>query len=333
MRVLVVRLGALGDIVHTVPAVAALADARPGIEIDWLVDARHRAVLDLFALPVRAIPIHLSGSWRATLAEVRALRARRYEAALDFQGLLKSAVCARASGARRVIGFARAALREPAAAFLYTERVDPGPERHVIAKNLALLGALGVHDDAIRVPLAGRVLGTPAPAGEPRVVLNPGAGWPNKQWAPERFGQLAAAILHAHGLRSVVTWGPGEEDLARAVVAASDGAAEPAPSTTIAGLMEILKTGALVVSGDTGPIHLAAAAARPIVGLYGPTDPARNGPWSVNDITVSRFDACQCHHKRRCRRATRCLDDIAIDDVVRAAALRLGRVGSDGPSR
>ena len=323
MRMLVVRLGALGDIVHTVPAVAAIASASPGASIDWLVERRHSGVLDLFSLPATPIEIETGGSWLAMRGVVGRLRSARYDVALDFQGLLKSAVLARLSGARRVVGFIKGALREPMAGLMYSEQVDPGAAPHVIAKNLALARAVGVATDEIRLPLASAADATPAVSRV--VVLNPGAGWPNKQWAPERFGRLAAAIRQKHGLTSIVTWGPGEEPLARAVVEASGGAAEAAPATSLAALMTLLRRAALVVSGDTGPVHLAAAALTPIVGIYGPTDPRRNGPWSLLDETVSRFDACECHHKRRCQRASRCLDDIAVDDVLHAVDVRLAR--------
>jgi ADP-heptose:LPS heptosyltransferase len=161
-------------------------------------------------------------------------------------------------------------------------------------------------------------------------VLNPGAGWPNKQWPPERFGALAAGLRASRGLRSVVTWGPGEQPLAAAVASSSEGAAEIAPATSLAELTALVASAPLVVSGDTGPIHLAAAAGTPIVGLYGPTDPARNGPWSAADLCVSRFETCACHHKRRCHRAGRCLDDISVEDVQRAAETRLDRAAREG---
>jgi heptosyltransferase-1 len=326
MRVLVVRLSALGDIVHTIPAVAALAEARPDADVDWLVERRHRPVLDLFALRARPVEID-GGSLGGMLSAARLLRARRYDVALDFQGLIKSAVLARASGAARVVGFARHALREPMAATLYSETVDPGAPAHVILKNLSLLRAVGIETSSVHLPLKSQ---RRAATAAPRIVLNPGAGWPNKQWAPARFGALAAAVRRTRGLQSIVTWGPGEQHLAASVVASSDGAAELAPATTLDELAALLASAPRVVSGDTGPIHLAAAGGAPIVGIYGPTDPARNGPWSPADITLSRFDTCICHHKRRCHRATRCLDDIAAEDVLTAVEARLDRASVKG---
>jgi lipopolysaccharide heptosyltransferase I len=319
MKVLLVRLGALGDIVHAVPAALAVAAAGPEVEIDWLVDPRHRAVLDLFDLPVR--PIELGSK------TVRVLRSRAYDVALDLQGLLKSAIWARVSGARRVVGFARHALREPFAALLYTQKVDPGVYGHVIQKNVALARAIGSGgQERIVMPLKPELTSVASVA--PYAILNPGAGWPNKRWAPERFGALAACMRRDHGLGVVVTWGPGEEPLAQAVVDASSGASQLAPRTNLPDLLSLIRGAQLVVSGDTGPLHLAAAAATPIVGLFGPTDPRRNGPWASDDVSVSEFHRCVCHHKRQCSRGTRCLDGIRVEEVIRAVAARLSRAGA-----
>ena len=124
-------------------------------------------------------------------------------------------------------------------------------------------------------------------------------------------------------MSSIVTWGPGDETLAAAVVDGSAGAAELAPPTSIADLAAIVREAVLMVSGDTGPVHLAAAVGTSIVGIYGPTDAARNGPWPVDDVTVSRFTACGCHHQQRCRVARWCLEAISVDDVTAAIARRL----------
>ena len=130
------------------------------------------------------------------------------------------------------------------------------------------------------------------------VLLNPGAAWPNKQWPPARFGAIAAALRDRHGLRSVVLWGPGEIALGREVVAASSGAALLAEPSSVADIVALARGAALMVSGDTGPTHIAAALGTPLVGIYGPTRPARNGPMSPLDITVSRDTICQCHSNR-----------------------------------
>jgi len=343
MRVLIVRLSALGDIVHAVPVLAALRRALPDARVDWLVEEAYAPILALATglhhrVIVRARNSYSTGNTIAfggMFGYVRAaayLRAQRYDAVLDLQGLIKSAVWARSAGARRTIGFDRAHLREPAAAACYSETVAPPEAPHVIQKNLSMLSALGVAPGEVALPLEPNPLAATreaiAAAGGSRqyIVLNPGAAWPNKRWPPERFGALAAALRDQAGLRSLVTWGPAERDLAEAVVQASSGAATAAPPTSVSDLAVLMREAALAVSGDTGPLHIAAAMGTPLVGLYGPTWPERNGPWDPDDEVISRAGVCVCHHKRRCRRGAPCIDEIAVEDVVAAAVRRLGKV-------
>jgi lipopolysaccharide heptosyltransferase I len=319
MKILIVRLGALGDIVHAVPAVAALRRGLPSAQIDWLVDERYSEVVDLIRGIDARITVDPSAKWRELPRVVRRLRQERYDAALDFQGLLKSAVLARSSGAARVIGFSRHVLRERAAAVFYHEHRSIPRGQHVIAKNLRLAGVLGVDVSQISFPFDV----PPGPIIEgPYAILNPGAAWPNKRWPPAAFGDIAAWLRDRHGTPSIVLWGPQELELARAVVNASAGAARLAPPTRIGDVLALARGARLVLSGDTGPLHLAAAVGAPIVGLYGPTSPVRNGPWRPQDVSISRNRECACHHQRRCRREGRpCIEHIGIADV-RAAIER-----------
>jgi lipopolysaccharide heptosyltransferase I len=330
---LIVRLGALGDIVHALPLAAALRDARPDARIDWLVDVRHRGILDFVRGLSHVVAVDTRRMRGATgvAAVVRTLRQAAYDLALDAQGLIKSAALARLAGARRVLGFERGHLREPLARFAYVGVVPPaGP--HVVDKALALARAAGAEPGPPRFPLqppasdvadrARHALGLGP--GAPFALLNPGAAWPNKRWPADRFGGLARAIHDRHGWPSIVAWGPGEEALARAVVdAAGRGRAALAPPTPLGDLLGLLSAAGLVVSGDTGPLHLAAALGRPVVGLYGPTDPARNGPWSAADVTVSRTANCRCLHQRRCHAGRWCLDDVTVDEVSEVVDRRL----------
>jgi lipopolysaccharide heptosyltransferase I len=326
MNILLVRLGALGDVVHAVPAAAALRHAFPQARIDWLVDAKHRAIVDLVTAIDRTIPLE-----RATMAGwmsvVRTLRQTPYDIALDLQGLLKSAVLARGSGARRVVGFSIWHLREKTARPFYSDTLE-AEGGHVIAKNLRLLRAVGVEDDEIRFPLAD----VPSAAldelrrrqgDRPFALINAGAAWPNKRWPAERFGELAAFLREACGLDPIVLWGPGEEALANQVIAASSGTAVAAPPTGVADLVALARASALVISGDTGPLHIATAVGTPTVSLFGPTDPARNGPFAADDVTVSRYDSCRCHYDRTCHEADWCLASATVAEVCAAAQRRL----------
>lgn len=329
-RILIVRMSALGDIVHALPVLAALRRAWPAAKVDWIADEAYAPILTLAeGLNQRVIVRRKSGGVMDYLNAVRHLRAQKYEAALDLQGLIKSAVWARLSGASRVIGFDRAHLREPFAASFYSETVVPLDAPHVIQKNLSILKALGVPPSAIELPLhptaGATTVAAVAEAGGARkyVVVNPGAAWPNKRWPAERFGALAAQLRARTGLPSLVTWGPNERELADQVIAASGGAASAAPPTEIADLAVIMRDAALVVSGDTGPLHIAAAMGTPLVGLYGPTWPERNGPWDPDDQVISRAGDCACHHKRQCLRGAPCIDEIEVADVLAAAERRL----------
>jgi heptosyltransferase I len=331
-RVLIVKLGALGDIVHAIPVAAALRRAQPFVRIDWLVSPKHRAILDL--VPVLDRRIEMADS--RMFAVIRELRRNRYDVALDLQGLIKSAFLARASGARRVIGFSARYTREPLSRLFYTETHDPGgggmyhvDETHVVLTNLGLLEPLGLHPgdappefpiDVVESDVARHVVES---TGGRYAVVNVGAAWPNKRWPPSRFAALASSLRAVHGLPSVVIWGPGEEPLAREVAAGSSGAAMLLPRTSIADMAAIARGASLFVTGDTGPAHIAGAVGTPIVGIYGPTRPSRNGPWSPDDVTVSRADVCQCHHLRECRLKTMCLEDVQVDEVMAAIERRL----------
>jgi lipopolysaccharide heptosyltransferase I len=354
MRILFVKLGSIGDVVHTLPALAAIRKARPEARISWVVERRAAEILrdnpfleSLIEVDTKALrrwPV--SGeTLLAPRQQLRRLRASAFDLSLDFQGLLKSALIAKLSGAKRRVGFDRDALREPASRFLLTETVKVPLRAHVIMKNLALVsGALGIRlpNDATEFEfplgvgpghereadeLAERV-------GRRFVLLNPGGGWPTKLWDAERFGALADQLLRNFGLKSIVTYGPGEADLAERVSAATR---EPGTvitaSPSLKGFFALARRAAVYVGGDTGPTHLAAAAGAPIVGLFGPTEWWRNGSPRADDICVERTDI-ECRvdcHRRACSRWV-CMD-IEVARVVSAVGERLRRAGIDSFAR
>ena len=338
MKILIVRLGALGDIVHAIPVAVALRRAYPDARIDWIVSAKHRELLDLVPVLDHRIVVNdrRGGADGLSLpAAIALLRRTHYDVALDLQGLLKSAVIARLSGARRVIGFASRYARESAASLFYSERYDPGgpgaldpsETRHVVSLNLGLLTTLGVAPSPpefrLQAPRSAPVADAVAAAGEPFALLNTGAAWPNKRWPAPRLAGLASQLHARRGLRSLVLWGPGERALAEEVVAKANGAALLAPQTTIADIAALAAAAAVMVSGDTGPTHIASAMGTPLVGIYGPTRPERNGPLGEDDVSVSRASICQCHHLRQCKLERMCLLDIDVAEVLDAVERRL----------
>lgn len=298
MRVLIVRLGAFGDIVHTLPLAADLVAA--GHAVGWLCEDRWSALLTgnpavdtLHQLPRKALrdrarPWHQ----RALLVRrlLREVRAASYDAVIDAQGLAKSAVLAACAGAPRRIGHAHPRARE--GSWLVSRQRSPVLAEHVIdqqrALALPLLGSghqrgtwrfplpawLVEHEWAaqwmLRQGMALNAVGRP-------LVLNVGAGWPTKVWPLRRQVEFAR-LCGRRRLPLVLVWGShAEHDLAEEIIAeASYGTL--APPTTIPQLATLLAGARVVVSGDTGPLHLSQAVGTPAIGLFGPVPATRNGP-------------------------------------------------------
>ena len=321
-RFLVVRLTSLGDIVHTLPAVAALRDSFPRARIDWVVERRWtpivRACTDLDAV----IPLE-RGARGELLSCIWQLRAARYTCAIDFQGLYKSAVLAWLSGAKRRIGFDRHFARETGAAVFCTERVVPDAG-HVIEHNLALAERAGARRSTssfrLRIP-------TEAQAEMDRrlaerglrefFVLSPGGGWRAKLWPPERYGELSRELEQRYGWRGVVAFGPGESGLMETVCRAAAPAEPVSVPADLAQLMALLARAKFVVAADTGPLHLAVALGTPVIGLYGPTDPKRNGPFGPGHVFIRNARPEETSYKRQKEHAATMLS-ISVEQVLSA---------------
>lgn len=308
-RLLIVRLGAVGDVIRTLPAVSLLKDAYPRARLSWIVEdlswdllQGHPDLSEVLRLPRRTLRDAAVRPWRlpGLLREITAtLRARRFDVAVDFQGSLKSALLARLSGAPRRAGFARGHGRELSWR-LMTETVEPPTTRlNRVERNLLLAESLGARSDTVHVRLFERpgeadaaeaLLSGRVPAGAPSVVLSPGTSgrqaW--KRWPEARFGVLASALRRDCGAVPLIAWGPGEEPLARAVVAASGGAAVLLPPVDLRLLAALLRRVTLFVGADTGPMHLAWAVGCPVLALFGPTDPALNAPIGTGHVVLRR---------------------------------------------
>jgi lipopolysaccharide heptosyltransferase I len=331
VRVLVVRTSSIGDVVHVLPALAALHNA--GHEVTWLVEPASRVLLEGNPFVSRVITVPAVKAYRfgEARAALRALRAERFDVALDFQGLWKSAAWAWLSGAGRVIGYGRQWRREAPSSILLDEKRElPAAAVHVIDKNLALLRAVGIdaigfrefplpsHADAgVRADQALASLGL-----QNYAILNPGGGWASKLWPAERFGEVARG-LREEGLASIVTWGPGEDGLADRVVAASSGAAVRSFPTSLLDYVELARRARVVVAADTGTLHLACAVGTPVVALFGPTDPARNGPFDPADVVLRHAPPCAPCHRRVCPRHDGVMSEIPAADVLGGVVRRL----------
>jgi heptosyltransferase I len=281
-----------------------------------LVDRLHFA-------PMREWKRHpLSGE---TFGEIKALRrelrAAQYHAVLDFQGALRSAALARMSGCPRIIGEAKP--REWPAQWLFTERVTTHGA-HVIEQDVELACAVAGDDLAAVDPLlpidpaaeswCSDWLAVTFPgAFRPLALITPGAGWGAKRWPPERYTEVARGLAE-RGLRILVNAGPGEEELA-ATIASGSGAVPV--TATLPQLIALTRRIALCIGGDTGPLHLASALGRAVVGIYGPTDPSRNGPFGTRARVLRSPESRRDHSRRATPEAG--LLTVMPDDVLGAA--------------
>jgi ADP-heptose:LPS heptosyltransferase len=285
-RFLVVRLGSLGDIVHTFPAVAALRESFPKAEIVWLTHPRWKALVESSDLATEICEVE-TRSYRSVRDALGRIRRKKVTTAIDYQGLWKSAALPFLGRVPRRVGFSSHSVREFGVPLLYTDRVRC-TQAHIADQN----GELSLHAGA-RKRIASFLLSVPSlqevfalqllrSLGVDRyVVLSPGGGWRSKRWPPERYGALCRQIHANLGLHCILNQGPGDEECIAAVKAASGDATPIACNSSLDQLMVFLRNALCVVAGDTGPLHLAVALGTPVVALFGPTDPARNGPYRV----------------------------------------------------
>jgi ADP-heptose:LPS heptosyltransferase len=297
-RFLVVRLGSLGDIVHTFPAVAALRQSFPEAEIVWLTQPRWKALVESSELATDIWETE-TRSYHSLREIIGRIRKERFTTAIDYQGLWKSAALPFIGGVSHRIGFSSQTIREFGVPLLYTDRVRC-TQTHIADQNGELsvrAGARnGVAPVTLSVPSIQEVFVLQLLRGlaiERYIVLSPAGGWRSKCWPPSRYGALCQKIRGAFGLRCVLNYGPGEDDLISAVKAASGEADPIAYNGSLGQLMALLRNAVCIVGGDTGPLHLAVTLGTPAVAIFGPTDPARNGPYRMGDrsTNVSRIDS------------------------------------------
>ncbi len=336
-KVLIVRLGSLGDILHALPAQQLLHSRLPGAGIDWLTAPQYVPLLRCVPGIRNAWPVD-PRRWQpdfagapSTIRLLRSLRRERFDLVVDFQGLLKSAVLARIAGRGQVVGFKAERFKEKGTGWLYTHREEGESDlgQHVIDANLKLVKRFvgGEHDSAVvpfQIPhqdqeyvrrrLSDLEMRRP-------VLLNPGAGWVTKRWPARDYGRLARMIVQDLGFPVAVTYGPGEEEVAEEVKREAGTQNLAAFPTTITQLAALCRVSRLMVAGDTGPLHLAVSTGTPVVAILGPTAAGRNGPYSEEDVVVKRDLPCSNSYKRVCDEFI-CMD-IPVETVLGAVQRRL----------
>jgi heptosyltransferase-1 len=340
---LIVRLSAMGDVIHTLPAAAALRQALPQVTLGWLIEERWAELLCTSRYP-RAGPrspqrplidrVHSVNTsewrrapfsfntWMQMAVGLSQLRGIHYDAVIDFQGAVRSALLARWSGAP--IAFGSAQPREHAASMLYTRKVLTTGRAHVVEQAVelarAIAPALSTESDLdLPVDPEAEIKIASLTADLPKfAVLNPGAGWGAKRWPAERYGALARQLAE-DGLTPLVNYGPGEDALAKAVENASDGTAKRV-TCSISELISLTRRAAVFIGGDTGPLHLAAALKIPVVAIFGPTNPARNGPFGTRSVVLRSANSVTDHSRHL--QPEQGLLEITVEEVV-AATRRL----------
>jgi lipopolysaccharide heptosyltransferase I len=330
-RILLVRTSALGDIVHALPVLTALRRGFPSARIGWAVDeafapllAGHRLLDELFTAPLRRARRRGSRAAGAREALRFLSRVRRFrpELALDLMGNHKGALIAFASGAPLRIGARRSDRREPASALWINRATPVAAAAHAVERGLALLEATGLAGAAADFSPEALRCGEEHATGAPQIYIHPGAAWGNKRYPPAQWGRVARLLRERAGVPIRVGSAPGEEHLADAVVAASAGSASRLDLPTLPHLAGALRDAVLVLAGDTGPLHLARALGRPVVGVYGPTDPALHGPYAAPEAALAVRLACSfCH--RRMDDAKACLGAIPPEAIVERALAQL----------
>jgi lipopolysaccharide heptosyltransferase I len=341
LRFLVIRLSSIGDIVHALPAVAALGQSFPKAEIHWLIENRYSSLLAGNPYVHRIIPLDTL-SWRGRLPPasvvkeilrtLMGLRKGAYQVAVDFQGLWKSALIALLSGAKERVGLAGPWLREPSAAVLYTKRVSAAGRQHVVEESLALVEYLGARVGLWQFPLphtaeADQFVDEQLArlAAQDFMIINPGGGWKAKRWAPENYASLLRHLESRFSGHTLLTGSPEESELISGILhSAATKRAGYFPSSVVQ-FIALARRAKLFLGGDTGPLHLAAAVGTPLVAIHGPTDPARNGPFNKADIAL--YNQAPVNHTRRGSNATY-IEGISVESVAAAIEARLARANA-----
>ena len=332
-KFLIIRLSSLGDIIHTLPAFSALRKHFPEAEISWIGKEKGKEILDLVPGIDRLIVRRTHGNKKNVINTSKEILRfylafkNRQQTAIDFQGLIKSGTIAYLSNAKKRIGFHRKNLREPLASIFYTDKIEKIPENtHVIRKNLKLLSLIGINEEEIEFPISlpERLTQTVRTKmkkigyiEEKRLILlNVGAGWETKQWSSKNWVRLIK-ILKKDQLFPVILWGnEKEKDLALEVNYNTH--IPISPPLSVQEVMALIKEASLVISGDSFPLHAACAFSVPVVGIFGPTPPQRNGPFSSKDKVAFHKLECSYCFKRKCS-SIECLKNISAEEVAKLA--------------
>jgi lipopolysaccharide heptosyltransferase I len=331
-KLLIIKPSSLGDVVHSLPFLNVVRECFPRAEIHWVIAKGLEGLLENHPM-VQKLWVINKDQWKkiarlqGTVSEFRnlliALRGESYDIAVDLQGLLRSGILTAATRAPVRLGFSEA--REGSRLF-YTHRITGGREVHAVDRYLKIASALGCDTGTITFALplvteSQEIRQLKQELGD-YVVLAPGARWKTKQWPAERFGRLASML----SIRSIIIGSEDDESLAKEAVSHSEGkAVSMAGNTDIKEMISLIRKARFMVTNDSGPMHIAAACGVPVVALFGPTSPARTGPYGSGHIVIKADTPCAPCYKKKCK-DIRCMESISVDEVyekIKAIGYRL----------
>ncbi len=341
MKILLIKLSAIGDVVQTLPALEAIKKLYPAGEITWIVEEAAADILDTHPL-IDKVLVSRRKAWTAMLKNPRTfmrglrgiarffseLRGTRYDIAIDFQGLLKSGILIGLSHANRKIGFDR--TRELSYLFLDERLPAYDIDKHALERYLDVARYLGAHDPVPTCTLPiehelSRMRQRTAvikEVGKPLVVINPVARWKTKLWRESNFVELADRLVLEKNAAVIFTGSDADRDVNRRIVSRMKQPAENwAGETSLKELAALAALSDLFITTDTGPMHLAAAAGAKVLALFGPTAPWRTGPYGKSQITVRTGIECSPCFKRKCEDNVRCMEGISVEAVMRQLVL------------
>ena len=342
VNILIVKTSAIGDVIHTLPALNALRRKYPEAQIDWLVEEAaadliigHRALDTVLVSRRKAWARDLKqgrvlAAWRGFTDFVKKLRGTEYDLLIDFQGLLKSGIFVGLARAKRKVGFGKGMEHAECSYIFLNEPIPPvNMDQHAAIRELLLLKAIGVESEEVVFDLPvtdeqrkkiGQLLAAEGidPA-KPLVAINPMTTWETKHWRNERFARVADQLLD-RGMAVVFSGGPQDVQAIEGIRGAMTGkAVSLAGRTTLKDLAALYERVDVLITTDTGPMHLAAAAGTPVVALFGPTAPWRTGPFGSGHRILRADIACSPCLKKHCDREHACMAEITVDQVVQAA--------------
>jgi heptosyltransferase I len=332
MNILIVKLSAIGDVIHTLPSLAVLRKFYPDAHITWVVEeaaadlVRNHPCLDLVLISRRKnwIKDFRRGQIRRPLREIRLflkeLRRRPYDLVIDFHGLLKSALIVLLSGGKRKLGYD--SLQEFSGLF-YNERIPEDMSKHAVDRYLDFAYYLGAKPDKAEFVLPANsetkattniILKKYNLEDKKYIAINPIAYWETKLWDNEKFAHLADSIKTKLNVEVVFT-GSEKESIEKIIALMKSKAVNLGGETSLLDLASIYKKAQLVITTDSGPMHLAVAIGTPVIALFGPTDPQKTGPYGIGHTVISATLPCSPCLLKNCA-TKKCMRNISPEQVM-----------------